>query len=114
MDEKDKQKAIELANKLSDRFSKKETKNFIEKFSNLDFIDDVKLLFSMITDKKYKVDTKTYLIIAGALAYLVLPTDIIPDFIPVVGFVDDAFVIGMVIKQLKDEIDNYKKFKNEE
>ena len=67
----------------------------------------------MITDKKYKIDKKTYMIIAGAIAYAVLPTDIIPDFIPGVGFVDDAFVISSVIAQLREEIENYKSFKNE-
>ena len=66
----------------------------------------------MITDENYQIDTKTYLIIAGAIAYVVLPTDIIPDFIPGIGFVDDAFVIGAVISKLKGEIENYKRFKN--
>jgi len=112
MAEFDKKRALELAGKISDKFSIEETKEFINKFKNLPFINDLKLLFEMITDKKYKVDKKTYLIIAGALAYAVLPTDIIPDFIPGIGFVDDAFVIDMVIKQLSDEIENFKRFKN--
>jgi uncharacterized membrane protein YkvA (DUF1232 family) len=30
--------------------------------------------------------------IAGALGYFILPTDLIPDFIPVVGFTDDLGV----------------------
>ncbi|WP_456488919.1 YkvA family protein [Caminibacter pacificus] len=107
----DKNKALELAKNLSDKFSAEETKEFIKKFSDLSFIDDLKLLFGMITDKEYSIDKKTYLIIAGAIAYVVLPTDIIPDFIPGVGFVDDAFVIGMVVKQLKNEIESYKRFK---
>ncbi|NPA88168.1 MAG: DUF1232 domain-containing protein [Epsilonproteobacteria bacterium] len=107
----DKNKALELAKNLSDKFSAEETKEFIKKFSDLSFIDDLKLLFGMITDKEYSIDKKTYLIIAGAIAYVVLPTDIIPDFIPGVGFVDDAFVVGMVVKQLKDEIESYKRFK---
>ena len=62
---------------------------------------------------EYKLDTKTYLTIAGALAYAALPTDLLPDFIPGIGFVDDAFVIGWTIKTLKDEIENYKRFKND-
>ena len=107
----DKEKALELARNLSDKFSIEETKEFLKKFSDLSFIDDLKLLFEMITDKEYSLDTKRYLIIAGAIAYVVLPTDIIPDFIPGIGFIDDAFVIGITIKQLKDEIENYKRFK---
>ncbi len=36
-------------------------------------------------------------LIAGALAYLVLPVDFIPDFLPG-GFVDDAGAIATVLK----------------
>jgi uncharacterized membrane protein YkvA (DUF1232 family) len=73
----------------------------------------LKLLFQMIIDKNYLVSAKTYAIIAGALAYVVLPFDVIPDFLPGVGFIDDAFIITMVVNQLRDEIENYKKYKNE-
>ena len=110
----DKDKAIELTKNIADKFSIKDTKSFMDKFKSLDFIDDMKLLFEMITDKDFELDKKTYLLIAGTLAYIVLPTDIIPDFIPGVGFIDDAFIIGFTIKQIKDEINRYKRFKGEE
>ena len=109
----DKQKALEIAKNLSNRFNAEDVKKFIEKNKDLDFIQDVKLLFSMIVDSikgRYKLDTKTYLTIAGTLAYVALPTDLLPDFIPGIGFIDDAFVIGWTINTLKEEIENYKKF----
>ncbi|MCB5271888.1 MAG: DUF1232 domain-containing protein [Candidatus Cloacimonetes bacterium] len=37
------------------------------------------------------------------------PLDVIPDFIPGLGWIDDAFVLGTVIGLLKDEIYNFKK-----
>lgn len=36
--------------------------------------------------------------IAGALGYLILPTDLIPDFIAVLGFTDDVAALATVIK----------------
>jgi uncharacterized membrane protein YkvA (DUF1232 family) len=46
--------------------------------------------------------------IYGALAYLVLPTDLIPDFIPVIGLADDAGAIaaalGLVTVYVDDEV----------
>ena len=112
----DKQKALEIAKNLSDKFDAKKVDEFLKKHPDLDFIEDVKVLFSIITDSikgKYKIDKKTFLVIAGALAYAALPTDLIPDFIPGIGFIDDAFVIGWTVKTIKDEIENYKRFFND-
>ena len=38
--------------------------------------------------------------IAGALGYFILPVDLIPDFIPVVGYGDDLAVLIYVVRQL--------------
>ena len=34
------------------------------------------------------------------LAYLALPIDLVPDIIPVVGYADDAIVIGVVLRSV--------------
>ena len=49
--------------------------------------------------------------IGFAVAYLVSPIDVIPDFIPVLGFVDDAAVFALTIAAFQAEIDDYKKWK---
>lgn len=38
------------------------------------------------------------LVLAGVLAYVVLPTDLVPDFLPVLGQVDDLVVIFLGLK----------------
>ncbi|MBD5239631.1 MAG: DUF1232 domain-containing protein [Bacteroidales bacterium] len=45
-------------------------------------------LYYAATDSNTSWEKKA--IIYGALGYLILPADLIPDFIPVVGFTDDA------------------------
>lgn len=109
--EKQKSKALQLSKRLSSEFDEKETEDFAKKHTNATWYQNFKLLFDMITDKGYVVDKKTYLMIAGALAYVVFPIDIIPDFILGVGFLDDAFVLGIVMKQLSKEVEEYKRFK---
>ncbi|MCL2038948.1 MAG: YkvA family protein [Bacteroidetes bacterium] len=46
-------------------------------------------------------------IILGALGYFILPLDIIPDFVPVMGFADDlvsiTLAISSVILHIKEE-----------
>lgn len=42
--------------------------------------------------------------ILGALGYLILPTDIIPDFIPIAGYSDDIAALWAVVKQCNKHI----------
>ena len=44
--------------------------------------------------------------IAGII-YFVNPFDIVPDFIPGAGYLDDATVIGFVIKSIRREIKQF-------
>lgn len=45
------------------------------------------------------------LTIAGALGYLIFPIDLVPDFIPLVGFADDSAVIIYAVYQIIQHID---------
>lgn len=39
-------------------------------------------------------------VIVGTLAYLVSPIDIAPDFIPVVGQIDDVFLLTLLVSEV--------------
>ena len=47
----------------------------------------------------------------SALIYFVSPVDIISDFLPVVGYLDDAAVVAACIKLVKSDIDDYKQWR---
>lgn len=53
-----------------------------------------------------KVPFKAKAVIAGALAYLIIPTDLMPDFFPFMGYVDDAAaftaLVGTVAHYITD------------
>lgn len=61
------------------------------------------LLFYSFKDPE--TPKKAKLTIAGALGYLIFPFDVIPDFIPVIGFTDDLAVIGYALYQVFSHID---------
>jgi uncharacterized membrane protein YkvA (DUF1232 family) len=44
----------------------------------------------------------------GGLVYFLLPTDVLPDVVPGVGFVDDVAVVSMVVDAVRGEIDRFR------
>lgn len=82
-----------------EKITKGDLKNFINKFGRkLPLIKQAITLFNVFADPKTPQYAKV--IIAGALAYLVSPIDVIPDFTPVVGLLDDLAVITAAIAQI--------------
>jgi uncharacterized membrane protein YkvA (DUF1232 family) len=71
----------------------------------------VKLAFEMLKDykqKKYRnVPWKAIAMIVTALVYFLNPIDLIPDFMGVLGFTDDAIVLAFVFKSIRDELVKY-------
>lgn len=53
---------------------------------------------------------RTLLVIAAALVYVVVPTDLIPDFVPIVGWVDDWAVVAFVLKTLAGDVDRFREW----
>ena len=49
-----------------------------------------------------------------AVSYLVSPLDIIPDFLPMLGFTDDAAVFALVISAFQSELNTYKDWKDKQ
>ena len=47
------------------------------------------------------------LIIIAAIIYFVSPFDVIPDWIPVLGHIDDAFVVGLALKSVRADLDTF-------
>lgn len=46
------------------------------------------------------------MVVVGII-YFVSPIDLIPDFIPLAGYVDDATVIAFVLRQVKGDLDKF-------
>lgn len=49
-------------------------------------------------------DFKVKATLLGALAYFILPIDVIPDALPLIGFTDDAAVLALALKTVGDAI----------
>lgn len=79
------------------------------------FVADLKLLFSIIQDyvkgEYRELPFWSIAAIVAALLYVLNPVDLIPDFIPVVGYVDDALVIAACLAMVEQDLHNYKDWK---
>jgi uncharacterized membrane protein YkvA (DUF1232 family) len=61
------------------------------------FVPDCIVLFRrLLSDPRVPRDRK--LLLLGMVAYLALPFDLIPDFIPVAGQLDDAILVALVLR----------------
>ena len=72
---------------------------------------EVRLLINMLRDYRRgeytKLPKRTLLSVTAALIYLISPVDVIPDFIPLVGVIDDIFVLNYVWKQVRKDLEDY-------
>jgi uncharacterized membrane protein YkvA (DUF1232 family) len=79
------------------------------------FIEDMSLLFAVIKDyangSYRKIPWATIAAIVGTLVYIVSPIDLIPDFIPGIGLLDDAAVLAFCLKAVHSDLQNYKTWK---
>ncbi len=58
----------------------------------------IKLLGRLVSDPR--VPRRSKVVIGAALAYLVSPVDLIPEFVPVIGFADDVLLVSYAINHL--------------
>jgi uncharacterized membrane protein YkvA (DUF1232 family) len=78
-------------------------------------LDDAKLLLSLIGDYwngEYRA-VPYWVIGAGAFAllYVLSPVDLVPDLLPVIGFLDDAAVFSACLAMVRQELAKYAEWK---
>ena len=70
--------------------------------------DDLRDAYRMSFDKGFNLEPKVRGVLLVALLYLVVPVDLIPDPIPVLGVADDVALIIYAIRLAKPEITRYR------
>jgi len=78
------------------------------------FVSDVTLLLAMVKDYytgAYRdIPFKSVAAIAFTLLYVLNPLDLIPDFLPGIGQLDDAAVLALCLKMIRDDLEKYQTF----
>jgi uncharacterized membrane protein YkvA (DUF1232 family) len=66
------------------------------------FAEDLVAAFYCATDPG--TPSRVRLILLGAIAYFILPTDAVADLLPLIGFADDAAILAAAITQVAGSI----------
>lgn len=74
----------------------------------------VRLVRAYVRGEYNDVPWESIALVVGALLYFVSPIDLIPDFVPVAGYVDDAAVIGFVIKSIGNDLREFRDWEDEQ
>ena len=79
------------------------------------YFNDLCEIFELLRDRGAGIyretPWKTIAAITGALIYVLSPIDLILDFIPGIGFLDDAIMIGLAIKLAQPDLEKYRAWK---
>ena len=94
----------EVADKLADRESK--DNKFKQLFDTA--LTLVRLVRAYVAGDYRQVKTSTIISGLGVLLYVLSPIDLVPDFIPVLGFLDDLSLISWFVGKFQGEITQFR------
>ncbi len=60
--------------------------------------DLLRLVGRLAADRTLAAGVRVRLVLL--LAYLLLPIDLVPDFVPVIGYADDAVIVALVLRSV--------------
>lgn len=99
------QQIVDAASKLLVDVPTTKVPDFIK-----DRLDKLDQMLQLVVDEGYGLPDEDRKRVLSCLAYFADPQDIIPDNVPVIGFLDDAIMIELCTRELKHELDAYRDF----
>ncbi|HEX6998412.1 MAG TPA: YkvA family protein [Gammaproteobacteria bacterium] len=96
---------VDGARRLLHQATKQNAPEYVQKR-----LEDLAVLVDMLDDPEWPLEEQDRRRIVAAVGYFAVPKDMIPDKIPGLGFLDDALMAELVIRELKPELDGYRDF----
>lgn len=101
-DKKLKEKLFKMGSQpgAEEKVHKRFTDYFKKNKHNVGFGQQIEKIYDLLTSGQ--LETRDKAIIIGALLYFINPFDLMPDITPLLGFIDDMGVIGLVYRYLSN------------
>jgi len=99
------EEVLEAATKLLEIAQKTQVPDFIR-----DRLDRLDTMVAMLRDDGWSMPDADRKHVMSAMVYFSDPVDIIPDDVPVLGYLDDAIMIELCAVELRHELDAYDDF----
>ena len=99
------QQIIDKASETLEQVRNSGTSDFIR-----ERMDQIDVLIQMLTDKRWDMSDEDSQRVLSALSYFSNPQGLIPDDLPVLGFLDDVIMVEIVCKELQHEMQAYQDF----
>jgi uncharacterized membrane protein YkvA (DUF1232 family) len=103
------------AAKLAAQAAKKAQKNkaALQKVWD-DLLTLTRLLRAWARSEYTTVPWKTLVAVVAALVYFINPFDLIPDFLPTLGLVDDVTLVGLVVASISEDLARFREWEAEQ
>ena len=93
-------------------------RKFEQKRRLTQFLGDAELLMALVGDywhgRYREIPYGTIAAIVFALFYVLSPVDVVPDFLPVIGYIDDATVVAVCLTMIKRDLRAYEAWRREQ
>jgi uncharacterized membrane protein YkvA (DUF1232 family) len=96
----------------------------MSKYSSVRYVRGVRQTIGLLSNRRtlwqmiretlsgrYRMSMLTILIVIISVAYIIFPFDLITDFIPILGWIDDGLVFFLLVKRLHTEMHRYNRCK---
>lgn len=79
-----------------------------------DFLTAIRLLRAYVNGSYRQIPWQSLVMIVASLIYFINPFDIIPDFIPLQGLIDDATVMLFTFKSVQTDLNQFRNWEETE
>ena|SRR5690554_2964947 len=107
----DRERMMDLIHSVIEKMKKTEDRNELLKAAREKIATLTRMLKAYASGDYKTIPWKSLVLIVAGLIYFVNPLDLIPDFIPMIGLMDDLALLFWIFNSVNNDIEEYQAWK---